>query len=108
MRSARCAPRQKKSGPVRTGPPFVGLRYWARWKACSPGCREATALVLVHSAHTAGATWAAACGCCLLFVFLEFSHERFGGEHQAGDRGGVLQSEAGDLGWVNNASLHHI
>src|SRR5260370_31628958 len=44
----------------------------------------------------------------LLFVFLEFSDERFGGEHQARDGGCVLQRQASDLGGVDDAHLDHV
>src|SRR4029077_19584161 len=63
---------------------------------------------LVHAAHAAGATWAARSSSRLLVVFLQLGHQSFRGEHQAGDRRGVLESKAGDLGRVNDPSLHHI
>src|SRR5208282_3050050 len=64
---------------------------------------------LVHSAHTA-ATWhsATAARSALLRLFLDVGHQSFGGEHQAGDRSGVLQSEARDLGWVDYARLDQV
>ena len=44
----------------------------------------------------------------LLVVFLDVGDQSFGGEHQAGDGRGVLQSEASDLGWVDYARLDHV
>src|SRR6202162_2732615 len=71
-------------------------------------CTSIVAVVLVHAAHTAGAAWTAA-GCSrLLVVFLDLRDERFRRKHQAGNRSRVLQRETGNLGWVNNAHLHHV
>ena len=50
----------------------------------------------------------AACASALLVVFLDVGHQSFGGEHQAGDRRGVLQSETGDLGWIDYAGLDQV
>jgi len=38
-----------------------------------------------------------------LLLFREVCDETFGGEEEAGDGGGVLESAAGDLGWVDDA-----
>src|SRR5260370_31596422 len=64
---------------------------------------------LVHSAHAAAwrSTMSASC-CGLLVVFPDVGHQSFGGEHQAGDRCGVLEGEARDLGWVDYARLDHV
>src|SRR5260370_4517356 len=63
---------------------------------------------LVHAAHAAARACGTAGCCTLLFVFLEFSDERFGGEHQARDGGCVLQRQASDLGRVDDAHLDHV
>src|SRR5712672_2208436 len=64
---------------------------------------------LVHAAHAAARTTrAAASRRTLLFVFLEFSNEGFGGEHQARDGSCVLQRQASDLGWIDDAHLDHV
>jgi hypothetical protein len=44
----------------------------------------------------------------LLHVFLDVGDQSFGGEHQAGDGCGVLQSETSDLGRVDHASLDQV
>src|SRR5882762_2490466 len=63
---------------------------------------------LVHAAHAAARTTrTAASRRTLLFVFLEFGNERFGGEHQARDGSCVLQRQACDLGWIDDAHLNH-
>src|SRR6267378_2515226 len=61
---------------------------------------------LVHAAHAASAGGSGSGS--LLIVFLDVRDEGFGGEHQARDGSCILQREAGDLGWVNNAYLHHV
>src|SRR5207302_4812873 len=64
---------------------------------------------LVHAAHAAARSTRTAAGCrTLLFVFLEFCNERFGGEHQARDGSCVLQRQASDLGRVDDAHLNHV
>src|SRR5712672_216360 len=64
---------------------------------------------LVHAAHAAARTTrTAASRRTLLFVFLEFSNQRFGGEHQARDGSCVLQRQASDLGWIDDAHLDHV
>src|SRR3979411_164188 len=65
---------------------------------------------LVHSAHAAAWTTAvSACACGgLLVVFPDVGHQSFGGEHQAGNRCGVLEREARDLGRVDNTRLDHV
>ena len=63
---------------------------------------------LVHAAHAAAAGHTAAGARALLLVFLDVRHQSFGGEHQAGDRSGVLQSEASDLGRVDHACLDQV
>ncbi len=50
--------------------------------------------------------WAVAAAALLLFHQLR--DHRVGGEHQAGDRRGVLQRRARDLGRVDHALLHEI
>src|SRR5216684_6755049 len=60
---------------------------------------------LVHAAHAACAGGSGG-GC--LGVFLDVGDEGFGGEHQARDGSCVLQREAGDLGWVDDAHLDHV
>src|SRR5690606_797159 len=43
------------------------------------------------------------------FVLLRrFGDHRFRGDHQAGDRGRVLQRGAGDLGWIQDAEFDHV
>ena len=42
------------------------------------------------------------------FLFLDVGDQGFGGQHQGGDRRGVLQREASDLGWVDDAGLDHV
>src|ERR1700683_320386 len=67
-------------------------------------------LRLVHAAHAATA-WHAATGTSAsagLRLFLDVGDEGFGGEHQAGDGRGVLESEAGDFGGVDNARLNQV
>src|ERR1700690_4215064 len=64
---------------------------------------------LVHAAHAATAAGHTAAGAsALLVVFLNVGHQSFGGEHQAGDRSGVLESKTRDLGWINDASLDQV
>src|SRR5216684_2226057 len=60
---------------------------------------------LVHAAHAACAGGSGG-GC--LGVFFDVGDEGFGGEHQARDGRCVLQREAGDLGWVDDAHLDHV
>src|ERR1700690_753059 len=69
---------------------------------------RATGWCLVHPAHAAARGHTATAAGCLLLVFLDVGHQRFGGEHQAGNRRGVLQREAGHLGWIDDASLHQV
>src|SRR5580704_13358345 len=71
---------------------------------------ESAGCDLVHAAHTAAAGHAAASSrsCALLVVFLDVGHQSFGGQHQAGDRSCVLQSETSYLGWVDYASLDQV
>src|SRR5712664_3249507 len=61
---------------------------------------------LVHAAHAASAGCSG--GGCLLVFFLDVGDEGFGGEHEARDGRCVLQREAGDLGRVDYAHLHHV
>src|SRR3979411_2921755 len=65
---------------------------------------------LVHSAHAAAWTTAVSTCACrgLLVVFPDVGHQSFGGEHQAGNRCGILEREAGDLGWVDSARPDHV
>src|SRR6185369_6365599 len=72
-----------------------GLRIRASWGS------------LVHAAHAAGSTRTAG-SCALLLVFLDFGHQSFGGEHQAGYGSSVLQREASDFSGVDNAHLDHV
>src|SRR3984885_12565708 len=65
-------------------------------------------LRLVHAAHAAGAWGAAAVSCAGFLRFLDVCHQSFGGEHEARDGSGVLQSETGYLGRVNHAGLDQI
>src|ERR1700730_4529794 len=74
----------------------------------APSFTSIVAVLLVHPTHTAGAAWATAGRSRLLLVFLDLRDERFRREHQAGNRSRVLQRETGNLGWVNNAHLHHV
>src|ERR1700720_4118573 len=60
---------------------------------------------LVHAAHAAGAWGAAAVSCAGFLGFLDVGHQSFGGEHQARDGSGVLQSETSYLGRVNHTCL---
>src|SRR5271170_400456 len=62
---------------------------------------------LVHPAHAPRATRTTGSG-SLLVVFLELGNESFRRKHQAGDGRSVLQRQAGDLGWVNDASLDEV
>src|SRR5207237_7400468 len=57
---------------------------------------------LVHPACTRGA------GGCLLLVFFDLRHQRFGREHQRGDRSCILERQARDLCRVDDPHLHHI
>src|SRR5260370_30807288 len=61
---------------------------------------------LVHAAHAACAGGSG--GGCLLVVLLDVGDEGFGGEHEARDGRCVLQREAGDLSWVDDAYLNHV
>src|SRR3984957_3662380 len=90
--AARYSPHEQKGRPVSRTPLFTSI----------------VAVFLVHAAHTAGAAWATAGRSRLLLVFLDLRDERFRREHQAGNRSRVLQRETGNLGWVNNAHLHHV
>ncbi|MBK4748546.1 Uncharacterised protein [Acinetobacter baumannii] len=59
----------------------------------------------IHAAHAAHA----AAGRHRRLVLLRgLGHHRFGGDHQARDRRGVLQRGAGDLGRVQDAELDHV
>src|ERR1043166_1020965 len=93
--------KNKKGEPI-IGPPSLDWVFGLAGKLACP------APILVHAAHTAGTARASASGSCLLLVFLDFGHQSFGGEHQAGDGVGVLESEAGDFSRVNDASFHHV
>src|SRR5258708_251158 len=44
----------------------------------------------------------------ILLVFRQVRDESFCGQHQRGDRGGVLQSSARHLGWINDAGFHQV
>src|SRR6266568_4233095 len=44
----------------------------------------------------------------LVFLLRELADQRFSGEHQGSDGGGVLEGRAGDLSGVNNARLDQI
>src|SRR5579872_5386555 len=59
---------------------------------------------LVHAAHAAvsAGSWS------FLLLFGKLAYQRFGGEHQASNRAGVLQSRARDLGWVDHARLDQV
>src|SRR6267378_2198673 len=65
---------------------------------------------LVHSAHAAAWTTAVSTCACrgLLVVFPDVGHQSFGGQHQAGNRCGILEGEAGDLGRVDYARLDQV
>src|SRR5271154_5820058 len=65
-------------------------------------------LRLVHAAHAAGAWGAAAVSCAGFLGFLNVGHQSFGGEHEARDGSGVLQSETSYLGRVNHACLDQV
>ena len=43
-----------------------------------------------------------------LFLSPDVGHQRFRGQHQCGDRCGVLQRQVGDLGGIDHSSLEHI
>src|SRR5260370_1865009 len=62
---------------------------------------------LVHSAHAARSARTAGRS-SLLVVFLQLGHQRFRGEHQARDGGGVLQRKASDRGRVDDHSLDEV
>src|SRR5580704_14391802 len=78
------------------------------WGAC--GTAEAVPFhksrVLVHVAHAAAATVAAAGGSFLLFGNLRY--QGFGGQHQAGDGAGVLQGGADDFRRIQNACFDQV
>src|ERR1035437_7883118 len=59
---------------------------------------------LVHSAHAAAAVW----HCWFLLLFRNVANQGFGGKHQGRDRTGILQSNAGDLGRVDDTGLDHV
>jgi two-component system, LytTR family, response regulator len=63
---------------------------------------------LVHAAHAAGARGAAAVSCAGFLRFLDVGHQSFGGEHEARDGSGVLQSETSNLGRVDHACLDQV
>src|SRR5579872_2577575 len=44
----------------------------------------------------------------LLFVLADVGHKSFRGQHQAGDRGRVLEGQAGDLSRIDHAHLDHV
>jgi modification methylase len=71
---------------ISTGAPSFVLRSELLPSGFLCGC-------LVHAAHTATAAGHTAAS-ALLVVFLDVGHQGFGGEHQAGDRSGVLECEA--------------
>ena len=56
-----------------------------------------------HSTHAAHVGHAAAA-----FFLGDVGDHGFGGEHEAGDRGCVLESGAGDLGGVDNTRLDEV
>src|SRR6185437_9380779 len=56
--------------------------------------------------HAAHATTAAAV--VVLFLLGRFADHRFRGDHEAGDRGCVLQRRTGDLGRIQDAHLDHV
>src|SRR4030095_1864392 len=63
-----------------------------------------TAFVSVHpAAHLVGVR-----ACWSLCSFRKFCNERFGGEHQPGNGGSILQGDASHLGRIDNAFLHQV
>src|SRR5207247_4855069 len=61
--------------------------------------------LVIHAAHSAHA---AAGHRRSFFLFRNLRHERFGGEQQTGDRRGVLQRGARDLGWIDDPRLDQV
>src|SRR5581483_11630594 len=80
-----------------------GLSGAAKSRFLSKTRTRASALHrLVHIAHAAAvAAWHRSA----LLLFRDFRNQRFGGQHQAGDRSRVLQGSARDLGRVDDAGL---
>src|ERR1019366_10441623 len=83
-----------------TRPPFAVKRTGA--------CR--LELDLVHPAHPAAwtTTVSTCAGSGLLVIFPDVGHQSFSGEHQAGNRCGILEREARDLGRIDYARLDHV
>src|SRR3569832_34265 len=65
-------------------------------------------LSLHHAAHAAHAAHVGAAHRHGRLVFRQVGAHAVGGQHQAGDRRGVLQRGAGDLGGVEHAHRHHV
>src|SRR5208282_6674373 len=109
-RDALCE-KEKRPPKMRGGRYKRKRKRAGRWDASDRPCEsvEAWDLGLVHPAHAAARhTATAACTRARLRVFLDVRHQSFGGEHQAGDRSGILQSEARDLGRVDYARLDQV
>src|SRR6188508_1809805 len=81
----------RKGGPSEEGPPFGRAR-----SAGGAGSE-------VHAAHAAVAAGRGSAGLLGLV-----GDDGLGGEEEAGDRRGVLQCRAGDLGRVDDAGLDHV
>src|SRR6185312_16414085 len=63
----------------------------------------------IHTAHaTHAAAHATGATMVVLFLLRRFADHGFGGDHEAGDRGGVLQRRTGDLGRIEDAHLNHV
>src|SRR6266478_1718037 len=61
--------------------------------------------LVIHPAHAAHA---ARTSRTRFFFLRQLSHQCFCGEHQSGDRSGVLQRRAGHLGRIDDAGLHQV
>lgn len=79
---------QKKGKVIRRIPSLVFFISWQR---------------LHHAAH------ACARSACHSVIFLfAVSNQRFGGQYHRSNRGSVLQSGTGNLGWVNDTGWNHV
>src|SRR3569623_231877 len=63
---------------------------------------------LHHAAHATHAAHVAAAHRHGRLVFRQVGDHAVGGQHQAGDRRGILQRGAGDLGVIEHAHRHHV
>src|SRR5580698_3971900 len=82
---------------IEEAPPFGGASFLAR--------NSQLTAALVHVSHAAAAVstrgWS-------FLLFRNLGHQGFGGQHQAGDRPGILQGSAHNLRGIEHAGLNQV